>query len=592
MSDIIHVLSDAVANQIAAGEVIQRPSSVVKELMENAVDAGATSIRVIVKDAGKTLIQVIDNGKGMSPKDAEQCFQRHATSKISKADDLFSIRTKGFRGEALASIAAVAEVVLKTRQAGEELGWQIRISASEFLTSEAVQTPRGSIFQVRNLFFNIPARRKFLKSDHTELRHIINEFNHVALTHQEVQCTLLHNDTEILQLAPGNLKQRIIGTFGKSTGKILIPIETETSLIRISGFIGRPEHARKTYGEQFFFVNNRFIKHPSFHKAVMKGYQEILAPDHIPSYFLFFETDPSRIDVNIHPSKTEIKFEDEKAIWQILLAAVREAIGRHNLSPSLDFSTEGVIDIPVLKKDTEIRTPAIETDPSFNPFENEPSYHRERRAQSYAGMPSGSWEQLFEPGLSNEAPPSRYLQLKNKYILSPVKSGLMVIDQRRAHERILYEKLMASRKEQVPLSQQSLFPETVSLNAGDYQICLEMLGELESWGFDVRDLGNRSVVIHGLPEELQVSGKQAKDLLEMMIEQYTSMEGGLGMGITERIARSTARSSAIGYGKTLNDLEMQELTDQLFACSNPNFTPSGQLIVRILEVGELDEQFN
>ena len=383
MSDIINVLSDAVANQIAAGEVIQRPASVVKELMENAVDAGARSIKVIVKDAGKSLLQVVDNGCGMSGNDAQICFERHATSKIKSAEDLFAIQTNGFRGEALASMAAVAEVTLKTRIPGEELGTQIRIVGSRIKSQEPVQTPPGSNFQVKNLFFNIPARRKFLKSDHTEFRHIINEFNHVALVHHEIEFTLIHNQTEILQLPPVNLRQRIIGVFGKAVNSYLIPLETETSLIKISGFIGKPEYARKTYGEQFFFVNNRFIKHPYFHKAVMNGYEQILAPDHIPSYFIFFHTDPSKIDVNIHPSKTEVKFEDERSIWQMLLAAVREAIGKNNLSPSLDFDKEGVIDIPVLSRDTEVRIPNIETNPGYNPFDGEKRYDREKRSTPY-----------------------------------------------------------------------------------------------------------------------------------------------------------------------------------------------------------------
>ena len=591
MSDIIKVLSDAVANQIAAGEVIQRPASVVKELMENAMDARATSITVQVKDAGKTLIQVTDDGDGMSGGDALRCFERHATSKISAAEDLFAIRTKGFRGEALASIAAVAEVTMKTRRQTDELGTQIRIAGSKVGSQEPLQTLVGTSFQVKNLFFNIPARRKFLKSDHTELRHIINEFNHVSLTHREIRCTLLHNDTEILQLPPGNLRQRIVGIFGKATNAYLIPLETETSIIRIGGFIGKPEHARKTYGEQFFYVNNRYIRHPYFHKAVMSGYEQILAHDHIPSYFIFFETDPERIDVNIHPSKTEVKFEDEKSIWQLLLAAVRESIGKHNLSPSLDFSKEGVIDIPVLTRDTEIKSPSIDTNPAFNPFEGETTYQRTKQAKPYQDDRYEGWEQMFEPPPSSDRTWSKYLQVKNKYILSPVKSGLMVIDQRRAHERIIYEQLVRSRKDQQPLGQQSLFPETVKLNAVDYQVCLEMLGELEQWGFDIRDFGNQSVVIHGMPSDLNVSGKGAVDTLEMMIEQYKSLQGEIHMGITEKIARSTARSSAIGYGQQLTDLEMQELMDQLFACDNPNHTPSGKLIVKIIEVGELDNQF-
>lgn len=586
MSDIIHVLSDAVANQIAAGEVIQRPASVVKELMENAVDAGASSVKVVIKDAGKTLIQVIDNGCGMSEADAMLCFERHATSKIKSAEDLFAIHTRGFRGEALSSMAAVAEVSLKTRRSEDELGTHIRVAGSRFELQESAQTPPGANFQVKNLFFNIPARRKFLKSDHTEFRHIINEFNHVVLTHQDVEFFLIHNQTEILHLPASNLRQRIIGVFGKAVNAYLLPLETETTLIKISGFIGKPEHARKTYGEQFFFVNNRFIKHPYFHKAVMSGYDQILASDHIPSYFIFLQTDPSKIDVNIHPSKTEVKFEDENSIWRILLAAVRESIGRNNLSPSLDFNKEGVIDIPVLSKETEVKVPDIDTNPGYNPFEGETSYKRDNRATPYLDDRFEGWEQLFEPAANTI---NRILQVKNKYILLPVKSGLMVIDQKRAHERILYERMLAAQEKQQPLAQQSLFPETISLNAADYQVCLDMMGELEKLGFDVRDFGNNSVVVHGLPTDMQSTS--AGNKLEMMIEQFKSLEGEINVGNPERIARAASRAAAIDYGKQLSDLEMQKLVDQLFACSNPNHSPSGKLIVKILELKELDNHF-
>jgi DNA mismatch repair protein MutL len=589
MSEIIHVLSDAVANQIAAGEVIQRPSSVVKELMENAVDAEASTLKVIIKDAGKTLIQVVDNGCGMSEKDAERCFERHATSKISSADDLFSIRTRGFRGEALASMAAVAEVTLKTRQEANELGIQIRIAGSKIESKAAVQAPKGSNFQVRNLFFNIPARRKFLKSDQTELRHIIHEFNHVALTHPEIECSLIHNQSEIFQLPATNLRQRIIGTFGKTVNSYLIPLESETTLITIEGFIGKPEHARRTYGEQFFFVNNRYIKHPYFHKAVMNAYDQILAADHFPSYFIYFTIHPSKIDVNIHPSKTEVKFEDERAIWQILLASVKKAIGKNNLSPSLDFSMEGVIDIPVLSKDTEIRQPAIDTNPAYNPFEGEGSYDRERRSTPYQDERFEGWEQLFEPAHGILVNTQKNLQVKNKYIMSPVKSGVMLIDQRRAHERILYEQMLRAQEKKEPLAQQSLFPETISLNAADYQVCMEMMESLEQLGFDIRDFGNNSVVIHGFPSEMKPAS--AGDTIELMIEQYKSLKGLNNTGHTERVSRSAAKASAIHYGKQLTDIEMQELIDQLFACENPNHTPSGKTIVRIIDLEELDSYF-
>ena len=588
MSEIIQVLSDAVANQIAAGEVIQRPASVVKELMENAVDAGANNIKVLIKDAGKTLIQVSDNGSGMLEKDAERCFERHATSKISGADDLFAIRTCGFRGEALASIAAVAEVQLKTRMEEDELGIQVRMAGSKLESKEAVQTTVGSNFQVRNLFYNIPARRKFLKSDQTELRHIINAFNHVALTRPEIAFTLIHNESEIFQLPVSNLRQRIIGVFGKSVNSYLIPLESETTLISISGFIGKPEHARRTYGEQFFFVNKRFIKHPYFHKAVMNAYDQILAADHIPSYFIYFNIDPSHIDVNIHPSKTEVKFEDEQSIWQILMASVKNSIGKNNLSPSLDFETEGVIDIPVLSRDTQIRQPTIETNPEYNPFAGESNYDR-KASTPYLDERFEGWEQLFEPVSETHQPSQKNLQIKNKYILSAVKSGVMLIDQRRAHERILYERMLDALAEQKPMAQQSLFPETIRLNASDYQVCLEMMSPMEQLGFDIRDLGNNTVVVHGFPSEMKPG--EVKDSVELMIEQYKTLEGLDDEAQAERVSRVAAKASAIHYGTQLSDMEMQELIDQLFACTNPNYTPSGSLIVRILDLEELDTHF-
>ncbi len=589
MSGIIHVLSDVVANQIAAGEVIQRPASVVKELLENAVDAAASHIRVFIKDAGKTSIQVIDDGTGMSDTDAERCFERHATSKISRSEDLFSICTCGFRGEALASMAAVSEITLKTRQKNNDLGIQIRMAGSKIESREPVQAPVGSNFQIRNLFFNIPARRKFLKSDQTELRHIINEFNHVALTHPEIEFSLVHNQSEIYQLPASNLRQRIIGIFGKSVNSTLIPLETETTLIKISGFIGKPEHARKTYGEQFFFVNNRFIRHPYFHKAVMQGYEQILAPDHIPSYFIYFTVDPSRMDVNIHPSKTEVKFEDERDICKILLAAVKRSIGKNNLSPSLDFDTEGVIDIPVLSSNTEIRPPSIETDPSFNPFAEEDSYQRKKWPTPYPDERSEGWEQLFEPVREVPVHSNKTMQVKNKYILSPVKSGVMLIDQRRAHERILFERMLSALNNQQPLAQQSLFPETITLNAMDYQVFLEVMQALGLLGFDIRDAGNNRVEVHGFPAEMNPSG--AGEIIELMIEQYKTLQGLDDRKPAERIARAAARASAIHYGTPLKEQEMQELIDQLFACENPNHSPSGKPIVKILNLEQLDSYF-
>jgi len=602
MPDIIHLLPDAVANQIAAGEVIQRPASVVKELVENAVDAGAGSITVRVKDAGKTLVQVIDNGQGMSESDARRCFERHATSKISDAGDLFAIRTMGFRGEALASIAAIAEVTLRTRRPGEELGTIVHISGSRIQSQEPDATPQGTNIMVKNLFYNVPARRKFLKSDNTELRHIITEFTHVGLAYPDIEFILIHNNTEIYHLVPGQRKHRIAGLFGRQINQHLIPVETDTTLININGFICKPEYAKKTYGEQFFFVNNRFMKHPYFQKAVVQAFENILPAEQIPSFFIYFETDPSKIDINIHPTKTEIKFEDERSIWHILAAAVKEAIGRHNLSPAIDFITNGVIDIPVLKSDTEIHVPQINTNPDFNPFREETE--GQYRSGNHRLSPNVElWEKLYEKrepertpsgtgfeeyGTVGEQNIPRYLQVKNKYILTPVKSGVMWIDQRRAHERILYEQHLATAGQSV--SQQTLFPETLTLSTSDYLVCQEMLDELARLGFEIRDLGNNAVIIDGAPSNIDTS--DMRGIIEELIEQFKAMQGELSLNLSEKIARSIAVACALPYGKVLHQQEMQKIVDQLFACSNPNFTPSGKAIVTILKIEEIEILFN
>jgi DNA mismatch repair protein MutL len=600
MADIIRLLPDAVANQIAAGEVIQRPASVVKELVENAVDSGADSITVNIRDSGSTLIQVIDNGSGMSETDARLCWERHATSKIRDASDLFAIRTKGFRGEALASIAAIAEVSLKTRKADDELGTHIRIVATEVQLNEPDACPQGSNFSVKNLFFNVPARRKFLKSTGTELRHVITEFNHIALAHPEIEFSLISNNSQIYSLPKANLKQRIISIFGKSLNQNLIPLETDTTLVKIDGFIGKPEFAKKTYGEQFFFVNNRFIRHPYFHKAVLQAYQQILPADYIPSYFIFFETDPERIDINIHPTKTEVKFEDEIAIWQILQAVVKESIGKHNLIPSLDFGPEGSVDIPVMRKDTVIRTPRINLNTGFNPFEQdeEPArrnpYH-ERQGEINSIDPFESASKSFTDELSsppeNEMPAAqegtKFLQLKNRYILTAVKSGLMIIDQKRAHERVLYEENLRSLSKDAYMGQQSLFPETVELNHSDYVTLMEIIGEINLLGFDIRDLGNNAVIVNGVPDTAKNSGP--KDLIEEMLETYKSYEGNLQSEAHDRVAIAAAKASAIPYGKVLEQEEMRNLVDHLFACSNPNYSPTGKRVMGILSIEEIEK---
>jgi len=602
MSGIIQLLSDAVANQIAAGEVIQRPASVVKELVENAVDSGADSITVNVKDAGKTLIQVIDNGSGMSETDARLCWERHATSKIKSAADLFAIRTKGFRGEALASIAAIAEVNLKTKRVEDELGTMIKVSGSEVISNEPVACQEGSNFQVKNLFFNVPARRKFLKSNATELRHIINEFNHISLTHPGIEFNLVHNNSQILTLPRAKLRQRIITVMGRNLNQNLINIGTETSLIKISGFIGKPEAARKTYGEQYFFVNNRYIRHPYLHKAVTQAYEQLLPPDAIPSYFIYFDIDPEKIDINIHPTKTEIKFEDERAIWQILNAVTRESIGKNNLSPSIDFDTNGVIDIPVMTKDTEIKAPRENINHNFNPFSEETAGSNHFRPGSNSNSVD-SWEKLYEDRQSDikkgadtdtqektqEASNGhfRFLQFKNKYILTPVKSGLMIIDQKRAHERILFEENLESLKNRKGAAQQTLFPETIELNSSDFVSFTEILEDLQVLGFDIREFGNNTVIVHGIPEYVKTS--DLKGMIEELIENFKAFEGKPGTEMVEKLAVSTAKASAIPYGKVLEIREMQELVDKLFACSNPNHSPGGKNIISIIQTDEIEK---
>lgn len=600
MSDIIQLLPDAVANQIAAGEVIQRPASVVKELIENSIDAGANSIIIRVKDAGKTYIQVLDNGKGMSENDARLCFERHATSKISQANDLFAIRTMGFRGEALASIAAIAEVSLKTRTAADQLGTHIRAGASKIESQERDSIPVGTNITVRNLFFNVPARRKFLKTDQTELRHIITEFNHTALAYPDVEFQLIHNNIQVFNLPGCQQKSRIAGVFGKQIQQNLINIETDTSIVKISGFIGKPEFAKKTFGEQFLFVNQRFMKHPYFHKAIMKAYEDILPSDYFPSYFIFFETDPATIDINIHPTKTEIKFEDERSIWQILLAATREAIGKHNLSPTLDFSKEGIIDIPVLKKNQDISIPVENINRNYNPFEKDdpPSFvgGRERRSAHQ------DWQKLYDSKNNQDLTPglgftesengltrqeARYLQLKGKYILMPVKSGLMVIDQRRAHERILYEQNLEILQKDSVNAQNTLFPETVELNSNDYRLCMELTDEIGKLGFEIRDFGQNCVIVHSVPANTVIH--DIKSVIETLLEQYKNFKSELKLDQHEKLARSTAIAAAIPYGKQLDIQEMQELVDQLFACTNPNTTPSGKTILNIIKLDDFEK---
>ncbi len=623
MPDIIQLLPDSVANQIAAGEVIQRPASVVKELVENAIDAGSTAVTINIKDSGRTLIQVIDNGKGMSPTDARMSFERHATSKIREANDLFAIRTMGFRGEALASIAGVADVELRTRQHGEELGTYIHILGSAIQKQEADHCAEGTNFSVKNIFFNIPARRKFLKSNSSELKYIITEVQRVALANPELAISLYHNNSVIYNLPSENVRKRIISLFGKNINQSLIPVDTNTSLINISGFIGQPKSARKTLGEQFFFVNGRFMKHPFFNRAVQQAYDRILPPETFPSYFLYFEVDPAAIDINIHPTKTEIKFEDEQSSWHIIQASVREAIGKFNLMPSIDFDQAGSIDIPLSPlPGSSVPEPEIRINPNFNPFEKErgsdrsysspTTYRDERNMDNWQALYRGfereadqndlsrgdhsdnqeDWvnqegvqQEFKNEGLSIEN--HNFLQFKNKYILTPVKSGLMVIDQRRAHERILYENFLRIIDNHLAISQRQLFPAKLELNAVDQEILVVLDEELRALGFEVRHSGEDIYYIEGIPALL--SHLNASDLVIKLIEDFKNRPVDVKEEIKEHIALLLSQSSAINYGVALKSEEILELFNLLFACKTPNYSPSGKTIVSIVSFQDFEK---
>ena len=615
MSDIIQLLPDAVANQIAAGEVIQRPASVVKELLENAIDAGADEIKLIVKDAGKTLVQVIDNGKGMSETDARMAFERHATSKIKTADDLFQIRTKGFRGEALASIASIAQVELKTRHCEQNVGTAIHIAASEVEKQEPASTPTGSNMMVKNLFFNVPARRKFLKGNSTEFKHILNEFIRVAIPHSDIDFLLVHNDVTIHQLPKSNVRQRILNLMGKQLNQSLTRVETNTSLISVFGFVGKPEYAKKTAGEQYFFINQRYMRHPYFHRAVMKAYEGLIAGDAYPSYFLFFDTDPTTIDINIHPTKTEIKFENDQAIFQIISSAVKQALGKTNLMPSIDFETHGTIDIPVTRPDTEFSAPQIPINEHYNPFDTEiktiPSQPGTAGGASSSWSPEKkkpavNWEDLyeiiheenervpqqtemFESGTNPTLPPASgndYLQVKGKYILTNVKSGVMVINQRRAHERILYEDILARAQSGIA-SQRCLYPEQIKLSSADYELVVSLLEKLEDLGLEISDLGDQTIAVQGVPSF--AANHDPKQLFERMIEEYKQTHHLDSDSVYGKMAASVAAASALAYGKSLSPDEMREITDKLFACQNPNYTARGKKTLEILPTATLEQ---
>ena len=610
MQDIIHLLPDSVANQIAAGEVVQRPASVVKELMENALDAGATKVQVIVSDGGRTLIQVIDNGSGMSETDARLAFERHATSKISSAEDLFALRTMGFRGEALASIVAVAEVELFTRRAGDELGTRIAFTGSKLEAQEPVACPKGSNFKIKNLFFNIPARRKFLKSVQTEFNNIVTEFERVALINCDVDFVLTHNDSEVLNLQAGSMRKRILDIFGKKITSQLIEVEVSSSLLEIRGFVGAPESARKKGARQYFFVNGRYMRHPYFAKAVMEAYSQMIPQGEQVPFFLCFTVDPARIDVNIHPTKTEIKFEDEQSLWKIIAAAVRESLGRFNAAPGLDFDAEEMPDIPSMNLFPEgapVSAPRISYKTDYNPFrnhrndarggENWEAFYRDSAGQIVdpspfedipipATSPVESHEEVPQFVADDFVPMSQY---KGMYILIPVKSGLMWVHQRRAHIRVLYEKYIGQLRNNKGYVQGLLFPERVDLSAAEAVTLDSISQEIQSLGFDISSLGGGSFSLNGAPVDTE--GLSPTELLLDIIHSAMEQTFGVREKLYEKLALSMARKVAIVTGQILTPEEMSNLVTSLFKVSEPARTPDGQIIVYIMPDTDIDRKF-
>ena len=612
MADIVRLLPDHVANQIAAGEVIQRPASVVKELVENSLDAGATHIDILVTDAGKTCIQVIDNGKGMSAMDARMSFERHATSKIKDASDLFNLRTMGFRGEALASIAAVAQVELRTRQQDDELGVCLTIAGSKYTGQEPIACAVGSNFQVKNLFYNVPARRKFLKSNSTELNNIITEFERIVLVHPEVEFTFHHNGTEVFNLGKTGLRQRVCDVFGHRMNQQLLPLEVETAFAKITGFVGKPETSRKKGAQQYFFVNGRYMKHPYFHRAVMEAYEHLIPDGEQISYFIYFEVNPQEVDVNIHPTKTEIKFENDTSIWPILAAGVKESLGKFNAVPTIDFDTVDKPDIPVFQEGaTPLSMPKVHYNPSFNPFEQEKPLYKGREERNL-----GQWENLYshikkennaqpseypnlftqegmqpvdEPERKNTPSDQIYLQHKGRFIVTSVKSGLMIVDQHRAHVRILYDMYRTQLKQHSGSAQGLLFPEILQFTPGECNILEEHQDDFKSLGFDLANLGGGSYSVNGIPAGAE--GVDVNALLHDMVAYTADSHAKPGEELHHHMALSLAQFAAIPVGQVLGQEEMQDLIGRLLALPTPTYTPDGKQVLRVLSEDETEKMF-
>jgi DNA mismatch repair protein MutL len=592
MSDIIQLLPDAIANQIAAGEVVQRPASALKELLENAVDAGATQVKILIKDAGKSLIQVIDNGKGMSLTDARMSFERHATSKIRTSEDLFKIKTFGFRGEALASIAAVAQTEMKTRLKGQELGTYLQVEGSEVKKQEPVACPEGTSLLVKNLFFNVPARRNFLKSNPVEMRHLVEEFERVALSYPQIAFSFFQNDMELYQLQSSNLSQRIVGIFGKAYQTQLVTVQEETPHLQIKGYIGKPESAKRTRGEQFFFVNNRFIKNNYLHHAVTNAYEGLMAADMQPFYVLFLEIDPSHIDINVHPTKTEIKFDDERTVYAVVRSAVKQALGAHNVVPTLDFSLD--VNYAEKFKEDQQKQHELNQENRYRSFQQP-----DLRTKSVLG-----WQQLFEghqppqsiqapekdiltfPSKANEQgnhisldfPESRdemgtTFQVECNYIVAQMSTGMLILEQQAAHERILYERYLRQLNKNAGVSQQCLFPQHIQLSNADFALVMDIREELHNLGFVIEVFGKDTLLIQGVPADIQVTNEKA--LFEGLLEQFKHFKSELSLDKRENLARSLARRSGLKRGTKLSPSEMEAIVGQLFACDNPNYGPGG-----------------
>ncbi|MEN8137446.1 MAG: DNA mismatch repair endonuclease MutL [Bacteroidota bacterium] len=630
MADIIKLLPDSVANQIAAGEVVQRPASAVKELLENSIDAGATELKLIIKDSGKTLIQVIDNGKGMSATDARMSFERHATSKISSAEDLFNLSTKGFRGEALASIAAISQVELKTRKEGDDLATCIKIEGSKVKSQDVCSSPEGTNISVKNLFFNIPARRNFLKSEKAETKHIVDEFLRISLAHPDIKFSLTHNGNTVYSLEAAKLKKRIDSIFGSKTNDKFFPIEEDTEIVSLRGYVGKPEFSKRRRGEQYFFVNNRFIKSTYLNHAVSAAFESLLPPDSYPSYFIYLDIDPKSIDINIHPTKTEIKFEDERSIYAILRSTIKHSLGQYNISPSLDFSVDGNLDEELMRPSDNFSQPSIDVNPEYNPFKEDNSYSGQKNygggSASFKKADTSGWDALYS-GLENLSPDDSFIvsptnsidtsnitwdeeteqsglenddssfeqksdihfQLHKKYILSHVRSGMLTIDQNNAHERILYDQFYNNITHDNFASQQLLFPIDIEMNEAQWALLQQVLPDLEKIGFTFTGFSTNIVTIIGIPAEF--SENDSKNMIEKVLNDLEFAETDVIENKLHLLALSFAKTKAVKYGVALQQNQMSDIVNKLFACENPNYSPSGKMITSIISLEDIEKRF-